>query len=323
MNKGLTILGVLLTHFLLSTGYVAYELGSKNAWPIHAIFVFLFLTALFVLIIDHKKIGATISNLRKAKKLRLALIPAVLFYSYFVSLLFGIGLSNAADIVLLMTVGLCINNIVSLYVDGGRDKSQSKKLEWSLVLFVVCLLIVVLLIKTKGDPGLLLSSPASLCVVLALLCDAILVFCRTTVCEKNNLDTGGFVATYIVLASVFSIGALVVDTLFITKFQQSIKYFGSYGMSTYMSWVFLALVPNLAQVILQASLERRAPILFHSLASTKFLFAAGIMLMFPELASSSLLNKPTPLTLSLIILLILLIILYNRHHQIAKNLTPR
>lgn len=300
------------THAMLATGYVAYDFRAEQASPIHALTAFLFVTAI-VLFLSRRRV--LIRSICTPKFLRVGLIAGVLYSFYFLFLLIGIKDSDASSAILLMSLSVCTNGIVAV-------RAIHKKLDAHLVTFTVCIFLVVVLIKSKGNPGFATLGWSTGAIFIALLFEATNTCIRTILCPKHSLKPDEVAQIGLALAVIPALLFLAVDTFIVTGWNNTVQKVLTYDGWVYVTWVFLGVVPNLFMLTWAIQCEKANAVLFQSLSSIKVLCGALYMLIFPTLYGKSIFVPFTSQVFFLVGLLVLLIYLYNKADELIR-LVPR
>jgi drug/metabolite transporter (DMT)-like permease len=300
----------LFSHALLATGFVAYNFRSAEARPTHALLVFTAVTALIFFVFYWNNI----QNIIAGKAKWIAWRSSVFYSGYFLCLLWGIKGADASSAALILALNVCTNGAVTIY-------AKHKKVDPSLLLFTFCILIVILLLQTRGQLDTNKFNLYILFLLISVACDSANTYIRTVWCKINNdIDVGQLGMTGFALSVLPAAGALFIDIVLFTGLRQSLDYVVKYDHWVYLSWVYLGIVPNMVMLTWGVQCEKSNALLYQSLSSTKFIFAGIYMLFIPSILEKSLFYQASPLIISLTILLGLLIYLYNTHDEILQSL---
>lgn len=308
-----TLAGILLTQILLSTGYIAYSIWVGDTHPLHALLVFNFVTTLTICVLR----PTDILKIFSIKSYRtIAAVLGVCYCVYFMCLLTSIGIAGPSIATLVLSAEICTTGIIGIY-------AKHKKFHRPLILFTIAIFIIIYLIKTDGRPTLDALDKSFLLLLMTLISGAALAYIRV-VWIVNHQAPDSIRSALPMAGIAFSLIPTIICICLAAPFlgsSQFLKSLISYNWQVYAALAYIGFVPNIVMLTMAITFERKNPVLFHSLSSTKFLAASAISLLpFFDSQQENLLSHPSPFRILAIILYLLLIYLYNHLDSITNRL---
>lgn len=311
-NDFILPLKIILTHCGLATGAVVYSIFSREANPIHALTIFTFTTA-FVLILTDKHV---LSLLKQKQYISICALSGFFYSIYFTCLLVGISQAGPSTVALFLSLTICTNGLVTIYARHGR-------VEINLLLFLLVLFIVILLLKTKGNLHWSEFDISFFMLAGCVLAESANTYLRVVWTKKRGVlkkASETLPKCGLVISVIPTVCILFVDALFFSDLTATLNKWLSYDLYTYLSWLYLGIVPNLIMLTFAVRYEMENSLLFQSLSSVKFLFSSISILFIPFLAETSVFYDGSPLVYGLSIVLTVLIYLYNIHDGLIGRL---
>ncbi len=307
------IFKVFFAHGVLASAGVVYKVTSDPSnptYPLHAIFVFLFLTALCMLIFKLKEI---IETGKKKEHRNLAIINGFTSFLYFFLLLVAINSVGPSIAALILALGICVNVAVTI-------KAEKVKHDWSLWVFLVLVFLEAFLVQTKGKPELFEWSAGIAALVGAILCEAVNVYIRIVRCKAKNIDPGPIAFTGSVFALIWAMLILIVDFLFVSGIATSLSKITSYSYLAWGGWAYLALGPTVLMLTLVVRIEAEDAAFYHVTASSKFVIASLLLLFSSNYKVNSIFYDANLLIYSLVAIFVLSVVLFDRTNELVKKL---
>lgn len=302
----------LATHALLASASVAYDWGSQGARPAHALLVFTLTTSLVMLTVSWERVRAISRN----EEIFVSALSSVLYASYFFCLLTGISGTDASTATLILSLSICTNGVAALLsVRGIWDKN--------LILFTGCILIVVVLLKSRGDAKLATIDKYMFVVLGAIACELGNIYIRRFYCPRKSLDPSAIAQNGLIFSLFPAAIILSIDAIWSNESVKSLQTLVSYPLFNYMTWIYLGLVPNIVMLTWAIECEKGDAIKFHSLSGLKFIFTSCFMLAIPALRSKSLFHCVNLTVILLSLLLVSMLYLYNHLNRIISLLAEQ
>lgn len=299
----------LLSHAVLASGFVVYDWASPDARPIHALLVFTFFTAAVMLVFEWDSIRKTTLS----RAWWMVLIQAGLYCLYFLFLLAGISGSNAGTAALVITMSVCTNGALAVYL-------KHRRIDLSLMVFIISIFLIILLLKSKGAPQWATFDFYFLLLFAALAAELASAFIRRVYCKRANLAPANMAKAGLTLSILPTVAIALCDFSFYFGEQASLLAIATYDIWAFAGWAYLGIFPNIVMLTWSVECEGHNAVRYHSLTGLKFIFSGLIMLIFPSILYKSPFYWPSAMIVILSILLISLIYLYNIQDKLLELL---
>jgi drug/metabolite transporter (DMT)-like permease len=308
-------LKAILTHCGLATGGIAYSWFSGKANPAHALTAFTLLTAITCIVVD-KKLRKIIVQKQYFKEYALS---GTFYVVYFYCLLKGLSGAGPSAAALMLSLSICANSLIGIH-------AKHEKFEKNLIVFLITIVIIILLLKTKGKPTWEIFNFWFFLLIGCVIAEAANTYLRVIWCKKNSVpeEVSNNLAKCGLAFSVFpAIIVLCLDTFFVTGPMAAWKTITSYEGTTYFSWIYLAIIPNIIMLICTPILEQYDPLRYQSVSGAKLIFASIAILYIPSLRATSIYADGEYLALWLTLLLILQTYLYTVSDDLLEKVVEK